>query len=141
MSTFLGAYQDAKRRLEEALAIHQAIGNQSGMARSRRHLALVACVEGRFEEAEVLAREEYATSLEEGTRTQAAMCFCQLKTGPLDHRKQVSWPKRVIRSDTCWSTRIAYKYYPSQATGFRTDVHFRPGQLRQRLSATLALAL
>lgn len=39
----------------------------------------------------------------------------------------LSWLKIVVRTGACWSSRRTRKYYPSGATGFRTDRSFRTG--------------
>jgi tetratricopeptide (TPR) repeat protein len=78
MSRFLGEYRDATRRFEEGLAIFRTLGNHSGIAGSLSRLAGIACVEGRFEEAERLAREGVATALEGGIRSEWAYALLVL---------------------------------------------------------------
>ena len=72
MSRFLGEYRDARRRLEQGLAICRTLGNCSVIAGALSRLAGIACVEGRFEEAELLAREGVATVLDGGIRSELA---------------------------------------------------------------------
>jgi hypothetical protein len=78
MSMALGDHGEARRRLEEGLAINRALGNQQGVASHVSRLSWVASVEGRFEEAERLAREGVATSLEAGSRMRSALPLLNL---------------------------------------------------------------
>ena len=69
---FLGAFREARLRLEESLAIRQTLDDPRGIADTMADLAEVALLQGQFEEAELVACESCARSRELDHRAAAA---------------------------------------------------------------------
>jgi tetratricopeptide (TPR) repeat protein len=130
MSTFLGAYRDAKQRFEEASAIYRALANQPGVAASISHLSWIACVEGRLEEAELLAREGVATSLEAGSRTESA--FALLNLGRvLEKVARLSKAHSVLQQSLKLYTDMGHCRYITSARSFSCSVALHLGRYEE----------
>jgi tetratricopeptide (TPR) repeat protein len=67
-----GRYQEGEALVRESLAIRQALGDQRGIAMSRRSLGIIVCLQGRVEECERLLRQSLAAFQAVGDRVDTA---------------------------------------------------------------------
>jgi DNA-binding SARP family transcriptional activator len=142
MSMFLGAHEDAERRLGDSLAVARSMGHQSGAANALGRLALVAWVQGRFEDAEVLARESFREAAETGTKAQAAMGHLNLGE-VLDKVGEFAEAHVLLEDSLVLWSHLGHQNYTTQVHSFlgSSDLHLgRYREARDHAETGLALA-
>jgi DNA-binding SARP family transcriptional activator/predicted ATPase len=126
MSVYLGDYKTAKKCAEQALAIYRANGNQSGIAGVLRRLAQIAWSEGRFEEAEYLAREGYHASLSVGTQAEQAFgLLCLGET--LEKHAKFSEAYSFAQKSLMLFSELGHRSYITQAYSFMGCIKLHMG--------------
>jgi predicted ATPase len=130
MSVYLGDYNTAKKCAEQALAIHNVNSNQSGIAGSLRRLAQIAWSEGRFKEAEDLAREGYTVSL--GVGAQAEQAYSLLCLGEtLEKHAKFSEAYSVTQKSLMLFSELGHRSYITQAHSFMGSIKMHMGYFEE----------
>jgi DNA-binding SARP family transcriptional activator/predicted ATPase len=142
MDYLLCSYLEAKRRLDEALAIWRCLGNPLGVADSLARLAYVASAEGRFEEAERLARQGYAASLDAGSRMQAGVNHLSL-AGTLEDLGRLSEAHFVAQRSLAFLSAVGHRSHVAHAYSFLGSIDMHRGhyqEAREHAEQGLAMA-
>jgi predicted ATPase len=127
MGGFLGAYAQARRRIEKALEIYRTLDDDSGVSASLSRLAAVACVQGRFEEGEDLAREGVAAAMAGRDRSELAFALLQLGNA-LEKAAKFSEAHAVAQQSLALYCDVGHDTYITQAHSVLASIDLHRGR-------------